>query len=134
MENRRKRLKVIALVLFVMALLGGTYKLSEHFTEKESYQRGYSKGHKDGYREGYTFGYVEGHTNGYVKGVEADGKSEAKCEINYNMGWYAYVHCSRTINGKRHNAEWVWYNESYVGPGPEGVPATSGPNAPDSKK
>ncbi|WP_028776978.1 hypothetical protein [Shimazuella kribbensis] len=120
MGKRRKHLKAIALFLSVLALLVGTYKIAEHLTEKESY------------REGYTFGYVEGHTNGYIRGVDLDGKSEPNCEIEYGNGLYADVHCYHTINGKRYHNGWAWPDESYVGPGPDGVPATSGPNAPNA--
>jgi hypothetical protein len=130
MGNRRN-LNITGLVLIVLALLVGTYKLAEyrteeaHRVEKVSYQ-------EESYRQGYTYGYVEGHTNGYVKGVETDGKSKVECETDYEqktVDVYADIHCYRTINGKQYHSGWFWFNESYVGPGPDGVPATSGPNA-----
>jgi hypothetical protein len=124
MKNRRRQiLKVVALALFVLTLLGGTYMTAVHLTEKESY------------REGYTFGYVEGHTNGYVKGVKnTNEKSEVKCETEYGNGLYADIFCYVTIDGKQYHDAWYWPDETYVGPGPSGVPATSGPNAPNAKK
>jgi len=126
MKNRRQILKVVALALFVLTLLGGTYKLAEHRTEKESY------------REGYTYGYVEGHSNGVERGAELLGE-DIQCTNRYNYSQYydgkhrktvyADVICSEDDFFGPTVARWVWPSPQYVGPGPRGVPATSGPNA-----
>ncbi|MXQ53285.1 hypothetical protein [Shimazuella alba] len=126
MGNHRKHLNIP-----VLALLASAYKLGEWRTEEAAEKR-MEAAARESYRKGYTYGYVEGHTNGYVKGVESDGKSKVKCATDYEqktVDVYADIHCYRTINGKQYHSGWFWLDESYVGPGPDGVPATSGPNA-----
>jgi hypothetical protein len=145
MGNRRKHLNIPVLALIVLALLASGYKLGEWRTEAaakrtatERYDKGYANGfekaakrtNKESYRKGYTYGYVEGHTNGYEKGVNTWTSKKINCSIEYGGGVYADVSCIMKDDNRYDNIEgWIWPEESYVGPGPEGVPATSGPNA-----
>lgn len=140
MKIRRSPLKVtvsvLGLLLIIAALLFGTYKFAENRTENRvaaGTEKNAQAREKESYRKGYTYGYVEGHTNGYVRGVNADGDSKIECEVEYGGGIYADVECYGNFNGERGFIGWVWPEESYVGPGPDGVPATSGPNAPKAK-